>query len=574
VGRRRLFVAVLLLGVGLSPRAAPARGQSGAPPLRGVIAATEPAPAPPPPAPVRQAVYQAEQETSSSPWGGSGLTGAGPAAPTPPPPAPTPPPPPPPPPPPGAGAGGLTGPPPEAAQAAAPGAALALEATGPPTVVPGAPLSCVVVARNVGAVTLARVEVVVPLPPGVRLLGSEPPAEPGGDRAAWSVGPLAAGAERRLRLELQAAEPGEVCLSPSATFTPAEGVRTRVALPPLGLKVKGPATASTGGPVGFQIEVSNQGTAPLTQVVVRDDLPAGLTFPKGSRVETDPFPLAAGETRTIRLDAQADRPGRFVNEVSARAEGGLTAQAQTAVEVREAVLGLRLTGPPQGGLGKELAFQLDVAAPEGVAATALRLTQAVPEGFEFVHASAGGSYTPAVRAVVWALGDLQAAQRQTVTFRLRAARAGDWPLQAAAACANLKEVRTGLGVRLEAVPALSVRVTGPAEPAAAGAEATWAVHVLNQGSAAAVSIRLTAWLPEGLQPLAGDGPAAGRVVQQQVLFEPLPQLAPRQEAVYRLRARVRGPGDGRIRVEVASPSLPAPILEEAGARVVTAAPTR
>jgi hypothetical protein len=252
--------------------------------------------------------------------------------------------------------------------------------------------------------------------------------------------------------------------------------------------------------------------------------------------------------------------------VVARAEGGLTAQAQAAVEVREAVLGLRLSGPPQGGLGKELAFQLDVAAPEGVAAAALRLTQAVPEGFEFEHASAGGSYAPSVRAIVWAPGDLPAGQRQTVTFRLRAVRAGDWPLQAAASCANLKEVRTGLGVNLVAVPALSVRVTGPAEPVAAGAEATWAVHVLNQGSAAGVNIRLTAWLPEGLQPLAGEGPSAGRVVQQQVLFEPLPQLAPRQEAVYRLRAKSRGSGDGRIRVEVASPSLPAPLTEEAGTR--------
>ena len=260
MGRRRLFLAVLLLGVGLSPRVGPARGQSGAPAVRGVVASTDPpqppAPTPPPPpAPIRQAVFQQpEEETSaSSPWAASGPAGTGPTAPTR---QPSPPPPPPPPvPPAGAGPCALTGPPPEEAQAAAPGAALALEASGPATVVPGAPLPCVVVARNVGAVTLARVEVVVPLPPGVRLVSTDPPAEPGGDRAVWSVGPLAAGAERQLRLVLQAAEPGEVCLSPTATYTPAEGVRTRVALPPLGLKVKGPAVASTGAPVVFQIEV-------------------------------------------------------------------------------------------------------------------------------------------------------------------------------------------------------------------------------------------------------------------------------------------------------------------------------
>jgi uncharacterized repeat protein (TIGR01451 family) len=407
---------------------------------------------------------------------------------------------------------------------------------------------------------------VVPLPPALRLVSTDPPAEPGGDRVLWSVGPLPAGAERRLRLELTAGEPGEVCLSPTATFTPAEGIRTRVALPPLGLKVKGPTAANTGGPVVFQIEVTNQGATPLTQVVVRDDLPPGLTFPKGSRVETDPFPLAPGETRTIQLDAQAARPGRFVNEASARAEGGLTAQAQLAVEVREALLGLRLLGPAQGEVGKELTYQLEATAPEGALAAALRLTLAVPQGFEFVAASTGGSYAPSIRAVAWAVGDLAAGQRQTVTLRLRALKAGEWRTDAVASCANLKEAHTAQAVRLEATPALSVRVTGPAEPVAAGAEATWAVHVLNQGSAAAVQVRLTATLPEGLQPLTGDGPVAGRSVHQQLLFEPLPQLAPRQEAVYRLRTRARGPGDGRIRVEVASPSLAAPLVEEAAAK--------
>jgi hypothetical protein len=172
------------------------------------------------------------------------------------------------------------------------------------------------------------------------------------------------------------------------------------------------------------------------------------------------------------------------------------------------------------------------------------------------------------------VGELAAGQRQTVTLRLRATKGGEWRTDAAASCANLKPARTAQAVRLDAVPALLVRVTGPAGPVAAGAEATWAVHVLNQGSAPAVQLRLTAGLPEGLQPLAGDGPTAGRVAQQQVAFEALPQLAPRQEAVYRLRARVRGPAEGRLRVEVASPSLPAPLVEEAVAGVGAANPPR
>jgi hypothetical protein len=56
-------------------------------------------------------------------------------------------------------------------------------------------------------------------------------------------------------------------------------------------------------------------------------------------------------------------------------------------------------------------------------------------------------------------------------------------------------------------------------------------------------------------------------VGEQVVFEPLPQLAPHADAVYRLRVRARQPGPGRVRVEVRADQLARPVVSEAGARV-------
>src|SRR5262249_44822279 len=62
--------------------------------------------------------------------------------------------------------------------------ALALEVVGPAQVAPGEPLACTLVVRNTGAAAVAPVRVEVPLPPGLRLLFTEPATESRGDRLA------------------------------------------------------------------------------------------------------------------------------------------------------------------------------------------------------------------------------------------------------------------------------------------------------------------------------------------------------------------------------------------------------
>src|SRR5205085_10161853 len=130
--------------------------------------------------------------------------------------------------------------------------------------------------RNAGAGGLARVRVGAPLPAGARLLASEPLAETQGDRLGWSLGTLDAGAERRLRLEVQPVGAGELLLVPTATFTPTAGLQTPVVRPPFALTVTGPESVAPGTKVVFQIQAANHTENPLEKVIVRVQLPPGL----------------------------------------------------------------------------------------------------------------------------------------------------------------------------------------------------------------------------------------------------------------------------------------------------------
>ena len=65
----------------------------------------------------------------------------------------------------------------------------------------------------------------------------------------------------------------------------------------------------------------------------------------------------------------------------------------------------------------------------------------------------------------------------------------------------------------------------------------------------------------------GTCPAAHRIDNLSVIFEPLANLAPAQESVYRIRVRGRREGDQRVQVQVTSDDSRSPITKEEVTRV-------
>ncbi|MBC7337028.1 MAG: hypothetical protein H5U01_12280 [Clostridia bacterium] len=79
-------------------------------------------------------------------------------------------------------------------------------------------------------------------------------------------------------------------------------------------------------------------------------------------------------------------------------------------------------------------------------------------------------------------------------------------------------------------------------------------------------------LPEGLRPLAGEGPTNNTINGSEVLFGKLPRLPAKAEAVFRVRAQAIAPGDQRIRVQILSDDIRLPITKEESTQVYSDTP--
>ncbi len=544
VRHRRRSAAVLLLAAGLAAATSLSRGQPPPPdpgPAAGLIPpATELPPAPPglPPPP--------GQETPRPPQ-----DHPPPEAPRPPPPAAV----------------------PEVRAPNRSAASVAVDVIGPTQAAPGELIPFEVVIRNNGAMALSRLRLQTPLPPGVRLLDSDPPAQVQGDELVWELGPLAVAAQKRIHLDLQAVTPGELALAPAVTFTPQDALRTSIVPSRCGVLVKGPASVRPGETVRFEIEVANRADTPLERVTVQAQLPAGLTHPAADakgRLAADLGSLPAGNNRTIALEVKAAAGGRQIMEVVLRAEGLAEVHSRAVVVVQETSLplGLLAQGPRQAAVGHDLEVRLEVSNPQKTAANNVRLVQSVPQGLEVVSAGPGAVTAPGGQGLVWSLGTLTPGQKEVRICRLRPRAAGDWPLYAVLTGEGLGDAQASHSVHVEGPPPLALEVLARDEVLTVGAETVYEVRVRNPGSVPATNVHLQVLVPEEVVPLQPQGPTEAQVQPARVLFGPLPRLESQAEAVYQVRVRGKRPGQGRLQLELSADQLARPVVEEVGATVV------
>ncbi|HTU22831.1 MAG TPA: hypothetical protein VMG10_32625 [Gemmataceae bacterium] len=431
-------------------------------------------------------------------------------------------------------------------------AAVSVEVMGPDQLLLSKPLAYEIVIRNTGGRPVAELHVEEPLPAGARALKTKPQAVARGNRLVWDLRNLEAGGERHLKVELNLASAGELDLRPYVTFLCSDGLRTRVTRPPFSVEMSADHDkVPRGGRIRFTIHIANHGDAPVANIKIYDTLPSGLHHPQGRILAITNFGnLLPGETRSITLETTAVESGTFRNEVLAQADGGVEGRAGLDVVVTEPSLSLRVDGPAQTVTQREIDFHLEAANPGSLPAKNVRLVQTLPPTFEVVAASRGASLDTEQHALVWSLPDLSAGQRQTVTFRVKASLAGDWPMTAAVLSQNLPEARATHTLRAEAAAELKLEVRAREERLSVGEETVFRMHVFNKGDAACAGLRLTAALPEAVTPLDAQGPSAGKIDKQQVSFTPLAQLDAHGDVVYRLRVRGRQAGKGALRVEL------------------------
>jgi hypothetical protein len=91
--------------------------------------------------------------------------------------------------------------------------------------------------------------------------------------------------------------------------------------------------------------------------------------------------------------------------------------------------------------------------------------------------------------------------------------------------------------------------------------------VTNTGSVTETDVKVACTLPEKCQLKAATGASNGRVEGTEVVFETLPRLAPKADAVYKVTVKCTAAGMIHLKARVTSAGVTEPVTKDETTRV-------
>lgn len=398
------------------------------------------------------------------------------------------------------------------------------------------------------------------LPEGVSYIRSQPEAKVEGRKVSWNIGPMKKGDCRPGKIWVKCECEGEQCACFCATATPVRFCSLLCAKPVLTCEKTGPCEVCPGDPVNFTITVTNRGSCTAEDVVVTDNVPDGLEH--SSCLRTLTFKLGCLEpcqTKKVNVCFTAVKRGKVCNTAVVTACNADTVNCQWCLNVCKECIELTKVGPKEQQIGKNADYQITVTNPGDKPLTEVIVTDNAPSSTSIV--SANGATVNGNQAI-WRLKELKPGEKATFTITLTTCvpgcftnRVGVTNCQGCNACAEFT-------TRWKGRPALNVCIVDTDDPICIGEPTSYCISVVNQGSEADSNVVVTVRFPNEITPTGATGDSNGTVSGQVVTFAPYNSLAPRQTLKYRVDARAKSSGDGRVVVEVSSDSIKTPITQQ------------
>jgi uncharacterized repeat protein (TIGR01451 family) len=445
---------------------------------------------------------------------------------------------------------------------------LAIEKTAPAEIQVGKPVTFTIKVRNTGSVVAHGVEIHDEIPQGTQLVSTKPPAaQPVAGQIVWSLGTMKPGEDATVQIQLLPVAEGEIGSLATVHFRAEASVRTRATRPALALQVTLPQKVMIGADLTMRIRVSNPGSGVATGIVLTENVPAELKHVAGSELELEVGTLKPGEGRDLELTLNAAQAGRVVNLLAARGDANLRAEDRSELEVLAPGLKLALTAPKRRYLERKATFAIAVSNPGTAAAKDIELVATLPKGMKFVEANNLGAYDRATNSVHWSLEELPAQESGEVSLTALPLEPGELKMQVRGTARQGLSDTVEDNVIVEGLAAIMFELLDVQDPVEVNGQATYEIHLVNQGSKAASNVRIVALLPPEMRPLGANGPVRFSIDGQRVLFEPLNQLAPKADTTYTIKAQALQAGDSRVRVQLMSDEIRTPITKEESTRV-------
>jgi hypothetical protein len=164
---------------------------------------------------------------------------------------------------------------------------------------------------------------------------------------------------------------------------------------------------------------------------------------------------------------------------------------------------------------------------------------------------------------------MQPGESKDVAVKLIPIEPGEHRLVARAQAARGLKSEAEARTVVEGLPSLFLEIGHIDDPLEVGAETAYEIRLANTGTKAESNIEVVCTIPEQLEFRGAKCSATLRYRHEgrDLIFEPLPRLAPKADVIYRVQVRGVAPGDIRFRTRIKADGLKEPVLREENTRV-------
>ncbi len=413
--------------------------------------------------------------------------------------------------------------------------------------------------------TVASVMVNDFIPNGSAYVKSEPAASVSGNKLSWKFEKMDTGEERIITVWITANREGELTGCATVTALPLCCVSTFVGKAQLAITKTGPAQKLLHDDVPYAITVTNTGSAVAKNVVVTDNVPAGLTHNSGqTTLKHSVGDLAPNESYDIPIAFTAARTGRVCNIAVASADNTEQVRAEACTVIVQRMLDIVKTGPKEQYLNKNATYGIKVSNPGDVSLTNVTVTDRAPRETRIVSASgariAGDTAT-------WTLAELKAKESKTFDVVLTTDIAGTHCNKVGVSTTEGLSKDSSACTEWKGYPALLLEVIDTVDPLQIGEHTTYIIRVTNQGTAKDNNVGIAARFPAEITPKGATGATTGTITGKNVKFVPYATLKPKEVIEFKIDAEAAQVGDSRLRVDLTSDLLRTPVPEEESTHV-------
>lgn len=324
---------------------------------------------------------------------------------------------------------------------------------------------------------------------------SSPKGMAQGGTTTWNLGDLGPNESKTITVRGTPTKAGSFTSCADVRWNNILCATTAVVQPALAItKIITPESILNCGTITTTIDVRNTGTGTASNVIVTDNLPAGLTTSDGqSSVTINLGNLAAGQSASRPITLKAAKTGKFDNSASVKADGGLSATSATvSTVVKQPVLAVSCATDGNVYIGRDGSGSVTVKNTGDACVNDAKVT--ITTNGTATKAEGG---TVAGAGATWTIGKLCGGETKTFKFSVKPTGAAAVNITANASGTCAAAVQSACTFNVIGTPDIGTSISDNDGVITVGQPHVFTYTVVNQGQVDLTGVKVVGTLDAG-----------------------------------------------------------------------------